>query len=176
MVHGRDHEHGGADPHRIHYESVGTSGGGGGQGVYTLDSGTSLGGGAHVFQWTFLAGDALLDLTDTYYVHPLAAGVYAYNFGFNFAPLHSYAVSVGNYAVYGFVATGSSGQSAGWQEVRYQAVTSVYEFLGGSGSVVVGQDPDADDGATTYATVANHISGTESGDKYTGGVFVQKVS
>ena len=27
--HGRDHEHGGADPHRIHYEDVGDSGGGG---------------------------------------------------------------------------------------------------------------------------------------------------
>lgn len=33
LLHGRDHEHGGADPTRIVYEDVGDSGGGGGGGV-----------------------------------------------------------------------------------------------------------------------------------------------
>ena len=33
IIHGRDHEHGGADPIRVHWEDVGTSGGGAGGGI-----------------------------------------------------------------------------------------------------------------------------------------------
>jgi hypothetical protein len=32
-VHGRDHEHGGADPTKVHYDDVGDSGAGGGSGI-----------------------------------------------------------------------------------------------------------------------------------------------
>jgi hypothetical protein len=176
MVHGRDHEHGGADPHRIHYETVGTGAGGGGQGVYSLDSGTDLSGGLHLFHWTHTGGDALLDISGDFYVHPTAPGVYAYTFDFRFTTLHSYAVAVGNYAIYGFAAMSSSESTVGWQETRYQAVANVYYFLLASGAVVAHQDPDAGSGATVYANVSSLISGTETGDKYEGGVFVQKIT
>lgn len=47
VVHGRDHEHGGADPARILYESVGSGGGGGGYTpVYAYGRADGDGGGA----------------------------------------------------------------------------------------------------------------------------------
>jgi len=36
VMHARDHEHGGADPTRIHYEDVGTSGGGSAAGLFEI--------------------------------------------------------------------------------------------------------------------------------------------
>jgi hypothetical protein len=177
MVHGRDHEHGGADPHRIHYQSVGGAGGAGSQGVYTLDSGTDLSGGLHLFQWAHAGGATLLDIaSDAYHPQPAAAGVYAYTFDFRLTTRHSYAVAVGNYAIYGFSAMGSSEFSSGWQETRYQAVANVYYFLLASGAVTLHQDPDAGSGAYLTASVSSNISGTETGDKYEGGVYVQKVN
>jgi hypothetical protein len=79
-VHGRDHEHGGADVTLIHYEDVGADGGGGGlppQGSYIL---TKTGAGSHglsTYTWSLFMGDALLDLTDPNAPTVLDDGVYA---------------------------------------------------------------------------------------------------
>ena len=172
-VHGRDHEHGGADTTLIHYDTVGGAGAGGAQGIYSLDSGTSLGGGLHLFEWAHVGGDLLLDLADDFHPHPSIAGVYAYNFAFNFHPAGSFTVPVGGYATYSFTATGSSGFAAGWQETRYEAVANIDVFLYAYSSVVLHQDPAA--GAPVYAGVTSNVT-TVTGDKYSGGVFVQRIS
>lgn len=174
IIHSRDHEHGGADPVRIHYESVGTGGGGtgsSGQGTYSLDPGSSLGGGLHLFEWTYTGGDALLDLTDDFHPSPLTAGVYAYNFAADVSTPTVFDLNVGDYALFQFVALGSSGFSAGYSQAAYQAVADTPGFVHTSGSLVLHQDPA--EGAMVYMGVTNFVSAATG---YVGGCFVQKVT
>jgi hypothetical protein len=79
IIHHRDHEHGGADPVRIQWESTGESGGGSiltNGGTYTGTATTS--GGLHTFPWTHAGGNTPLDLTSSYSPSVVTTGVYAF--------------------------------------------------------------------------------------------------
>jgi hypothetical protein len=183
IIHHRDHEHGGADPVRIQWEQTGETGGGTGslgQAVYGLDTGTSLGG-LHLFEWSYVAGDALLDLTDDFHPSVLAAGVYAYNFGVNPTWVVSGHLHTGDQAMYEVVVQGSSGSAAGLTEMRYQpadeAIPYPFDFLYFSGTIVAHQDPASSDGAFVWIGVSSIVTVTPpSVLKYTGGCFIEKVA
>jgi hypothetical protein len=169
LIHNRDHEHGGTDTVRIHYEDVGTSGGGGGggaapQGVYTIAYTAAPTGIQRIFDWTYVGGDHLLDLTSTSIPVTVDAGVYSYVFGAYCAVI----ITTGEYARFTFQATGSSGFDCGSGPL-YPVQAAIAQVIGAHATLVAHQDA----GGPVYATVTNQSASSRN---YNGDVFVQKLS
>jgi hypothetical protein len=170
IIHSRDHEHGGADTVRIHYESVGGSGGGGAasQAVYGLTASACAVGVLKYFTWSYTGGDGpLLDLTDPLVPVTVDAGVYAYLFGASIGST-VFEIANGGWAYFTFQAAGSSGFQNGFESRPVQQLHGS-DIVRTFGSFTVGQDA----GGTVYATVTNETAATADAS---GGCFVQRIS
>ena len=167
VVHARDHEHGGADTVRIHYESVGTGGGGGGapQAVYELAYTAAPTGLLRNLNWTYDGGDTpLLDLTDPAVPVTVDAGVYSYLFYAGYAV----TITTGEYGRFVFVAGGSSGFDASSAPI-FPVQAAITEVIGAHATLVAHQDA----GGVVYATVTNKSAASRD---ITGTCFVQRLS
>jgi hypothetical protein len=181
-VHGRDHEHGGADVTLIHYEDVGGDGDGGGssspQARYALEYLDAPTTGVRYFEWTHTASDRpLLDLTDTATPKLLEAGVYAYNV-FLSRTTSSFYWQAGDVAQLGFAAIGSLGFAAavgGFTPIQPADTTHDYVNIGGCCVVhqLAGSDPD--NPGIVYATVTNEMFDNPNPQNFGGSVLIQKI-
>jgi hypothetical protein len=168
IIHGRDHEHGGADPTRIVYESVGTGGSSSSpQAVYTLTRAAAPVGTLRYFSWSYAAGDGpLLDLTDPLVPVTVDAGVYAYSFLVSIGST-VFEIANGGWAYFVFSADGSSGYANGFQDRPVQQLYGV-DTIRTFGSFTVNQAA----GGGVTATVTN---GTAATADSVGQCYVQRI-
>jgi hypothetical protein len=165
-VHGRDHEHGGADVTLIHWEDVGGEGGGASapQARYDLTHAAVPAGALRYFEWAYIDGDGpLLDLTDPLVPTVIDAGVYAYSFA-GYLP----SLTSTDYFISSFVAMTPDGTQIGFNANMLQGSVGGYP-LTVVGSFTVRQD--AGGGAFVYFT-----NGSASAHDYEIGCFLVKVS
>jgi hypothetical protein len=167
IIHGRDHEHGGADPIRIVWESVGSCGGAFPWGYYTFTrsfTSTDLGI-LRYLSWTFGGGDPLLSLADPTLPVVVDAGVYTYlmTVGPTTAPGST------GHAYMELVAMGSSGFAFGWTGHSWQLTEASINSIQGDATFVTHQNA----GDLCRVNV-NHVAGTTP-ITYSGHCVVQKL-